>query len=52
MFSRSKVKGEDIRLYAVSTRYPAQLLSSSDVREVVAGVYEIQVLSRAVRVIV
>ena len=52
VLSKGKVKGEDIRLYAVSTRYPAQLLSSSDVREVVAGVYEIQVLSRTVRVIV
>ena len=52
VLGRSKVKGEDIRLYAVSTRYPAQLLSSLDVKEVVAGVYEIKVLSRELRVIV
>lgn len=44
--------GKDIRLYAVSTRYPAGLLSATGAREVVSGAYEIQVLSREVRVIV
>ena len=52
ILGRSGVKGEDIRLYAVSTRYPARLLSSLESREVVEGVYEIRVLSRQVRVIV
>ena len=52
ILGRSKVRGEDIRLYAVSTRYPAGLLSATGAREVVSGVYEIQVLSREVRVIV
>ena len=52
VLGRSKVRGEDIRLYAVSTRYPAGLLSATGAREVVGGVYEIRVLSREVRVIV
>ncbi|OEU49836.1 MAG: hypothetical protein BA861_02780 [Desulfobacterales bacterium S3730MH5] len=52
VLGRSKVRGEDIRLYAVSTRYPAGLLSGASAREVTSGVYEIQVLSREVRVIV
>jgi len=52
VLGRSGAKGEDIRLYAVSTRYPVRLLSSQESREVVSGVYELRVLSRVVRVIV
>ena len=42
----------DIRLYAVSTRYPVKLLSSVTAEEIVSGVYEISVLSRNIRVLV
>ena len=52
VLGRGKVKGKDIRLYAVSTRYPARLLFAAKAREVISGVYEIQVLSREVRIIV
>jgi hypothetical protein len=49
---QSKVKGDDIRLYAVSTRYPTQLLSAVCANEVMSGVYEIRVLSRDIRILV
>ena len=52
VIGRKRVKGEDIRLYAVSTRYPVKLLSGVSTKEVVQGVYEIQVLSRKIRIIV
>ncbi len=47
-----KVKPEDIRLYAVSTRYPARLLSAVSTKEIISGVYAIRVLSRDIRVLV
>ena len=49
---KRKIKEEDIRLYAVSTRYPARLLSGVSTKKVVQGVYEIQILSRKIRIIV
>ncbi len=52
VLGRSKIKGEDIQLYAVSTRYPAKLLSTVSAKEVVSGVYEISVLSRDIRILV
>ena len=52
VIGRRKVKGEDIRLYAVSTRYPVRLLSGVSTKKVVGGVYEIQILSRMIRIIV
>ncbi len=48
----TKIKAEDIRLYAVSTRYPAQLLSAVSPKEIISGVYVIRVLSRDIRVLV
>ncbi len=47
-----QTKSEDIRLYAVSTRYPRNLLSITSAREVKAGVFEIRVLSRKIRILV
>ena len=52
VLGRSKIKGEDIRLYAVSTRYPAQLLSAIPAKEVTSGVYEIRVLSHDIRILI
>jgi len=52
IIGRRKVKGKDIRLYAVSTRYPVKLLSDVSTKKVVQGVYEIQILSRKIRIIV
>ena len=49
---REKGNGEDIRLYAVSTRYPVKLLAGVSTKKVVQGVYEIQILSRKIRIIV
>jgi hypothetical protein len=44
---------DQFRLYAVSTRYPQQLASSGVVlQEVSEGVYEVQALTRRIRVIV
>ena len=51
VIGRRIVKGEDIRLYAVSTRYPVKLLSGVSTKKVVQGVYEIQILSRKIRII-
>ena len=44
VIGRRKGKGEDIRLYAVSTRYPVKLLSGVSTKKVAKGVYEIQIL--------
>ncbi|MDL1964450.1 MAG: hypothetical protein LWW98_08990 [Deltaproteobacteria bacterium] len=52
IIGRKIVKREDIRLYAVSTRYPVKLLSGVSTKKVVKGVYEIQILSRKIRIIV
>jgi len=52
VIGRRIVKGEDIRLYAVSTRYPVKLLSGVSTKKVIQGVYEIQILSRKIRIIV
>ena len=52
VIGRRKVKGENIRLYAVSTRYPVKLLSGVSTKKVVRGVYESQILSRKIRIIV
>jgi len=41
VIGRRKVKGEDIRLYAVSTRYPVRLLSGVTTKNVVRNVDEI-----------
>ena len=47
-----QTKCEDIRLYAVSTRYPRGLLSITSAKEVKTGVFEIRVLSRKIRILV
>ncbi|MGP8330423.1 MAG: hypothetical protein ACT6FF_08935 [Methanosarcinaceae archaeon] len=52
VIGRKRVTGEDIRLYAVSTRYPVKLLSGASTKKIVQGVYEIQILSRKIRIIV
>jgi hypothetical protein len=44
---------EDFRLYAVSARYPQQLVSSGvPLRSLAEGVFEVQALSRPIRIIV
>jgi len=47
-----KAKPDDVRLYAVSTRNPAKLLSLAPAREASPGVLDISVLSRAIRILV
>ncbi len=47
-----KAKPSDIRLYAVSTRYPAKLLKNQSAREHLPGVLDISVLSRTIRILV
>jgi len=49
---RSGAAGDDVRLYAVSTRYPRDLFSLSPPRGVGTGVWEMKVLSLDVRVLV
>ena len=48
----TRTKSDDIRLYAVSTRYPKGLLSLSSAKEVKTGVWEVRVLSRDIRILV
>ena len=48
----TRTKGDEIRLYAVSTRYPKGLLSLSSAKEVKTGVWEARVLSRDIRILV
>ena len=45
-------KSEDIQLYAVSTRYPVKLFSAVSATEVTAGVFEIKVINRDIRILV
>ncbi len=47
-----KANPDDIRLYAVSTRYPAKLLKTQPACERSAGVLDISVLSRSIRILV
>ena len=52
VLGKRQTKSEDISLYAVSTRYPRELLSITSAKEVKAGVFEIRVLSRKIRILV
>jgi hypothetical protein len=52
ILSREGVKSDDIRLYAVSTRYPRDLLSLTAAKETLPGVWDLRVLRREIRVIV
>jgi len=52
VLEREKIKEDDIRLYAVSTRHPQKLLSITSPIEVMRGVWELRVLSLEIRVIV
>ncbi len=48
----SLVRGEAIRLYEASTRYPAGFLSGIAAEGVKPGVWGVRVLSRTIRVLV
>ena len=52
VLGRKRIKVDDIRLYAVSTRRPRALLSMTEATEVKPGVWDLRVLSRDIRVIV
>ena len=52
VLERDNIKDDDIRLYAVSTRWPRKLFSMTSPIEVMRGVWELRVLSREIRVIV
>lgn len=52
VLGRSRKRGNDIRLYAVSTRRPDRLLSMTGATEVKPGVWDLRVLSRDIRVLV
>ena len=45
-------KVRDIRLYAICTRYPRNLLSAVEAEKVSPGVFELRALSRTVKVVV
>jgi hypothetical protein len=47
-----QTKNDDIRLYAISTRWPGALLSLTSATEVKPGVWDIRVLSLDIRVLV
>ncbi len=52
ILGRSRKRGDEIRLYAVSTRRPEGLLSMTGAAEVKPGVWDLRVLSRDIRIIV
>jgi hypothetical protein len=52
ILGRKQVRGRDIRLYAVCTRHPRQLLSLVKAVQVRLGVWEASVLSRTIRILV
>ncbi len=52
VLGRKKVRARDIRLYAVCTRHPGQLLKLINAKRITPSVWEASVVSRTVRILV
>ena len=52
ILGQKQVRDGDVRLYAVCTRHPKQLLAMINAEQIMSGVWEARILSRIVRILV